>query len=419
MWAIALASAALVTGCIAPLPTGSGTDGDAAGLIDLDAPSDGGLAWLPRLPVAAVEPDAEPLPEEGPRFIVKSRGGDTGRSVQAIAPGSKTVAISQLALKVLVAPKGFDAKRLLDALKGDPTIAYAELDASATAFYVPNDSEYAKQWGLPKISAPTAWDSARSTESVRIAILDTGIDVDHPDLAKKIVVAKNFSSSKKVDDLYGHGTHVAGIAAAITGNKAGVAGVAISASLMNVKVLGDSGSGSYSSIIKGVVWAADNGAKVINMSLGGGSASQAMADAVKYAVGKGVTIVAAAGNSNTSAPSYPAYIPECIAVAATTTTDARASFSNYGTWVDVAAPGNGIYSTLPNHANRIGTRNYGSLSGTSMASPFVAGEAALLAAIPATASVRDRIEATCDPIAGTGSLWAKGRINLAKAVAAR
>ena len=406
-----------MAGCIAPLPTGSGTD--TAGLIDLDAPDDGGLAWLPRLPVSAVEPEDELLPDEGPRFIVKSRGGDTGRSVQAIAPGAKAVDIRQLALKVLVAPKGYDAKRLLVALKGDPTIAYAEPDALAKAYYVPNDPSYPKQWGLPKIAAPTAWDSARSTESVRIAILDNGIDVDHPDLAKKIVAAKNFSSSKKVDDVYGHGTHVAGIAAAITGNKVGVAGVAISASLMTVKVLGDSGSGSYSGIINGVVWATDNGAKVINMSLGGGTASQAMADAIKYAVGKGVTVVAAAGNSNTSAPSYPAYVPECIAVAATTTTDARASFSNYGTWVDVAAPGEGIFSTLPNHANRIGAKNYGSLSGTSMAAPFVAGEAALLAAIPATASVRDRIEATCDPVAGTGSLWAKGRINLAKAVAAQ
>jgi thermitase len=270
---------------------------------------------------------------------------------------------------------------------------------------------------MTKIQAAEAWSVTTGSSDVKIAILDTGIDQNHEDLAAKIVANKNFTSSRSVDDKYGHGTHVAGIAAAITNNRKGVSGVGFNTSLMNVKVLGDNGSGYYSWIANGITWAANNGAKVINMSLGGSSSSTTLKSAVDYAWGKGCVIVAAAGNDNTSAPLYPAYYDNCIAVAATDQNDAKASFSNYGSWVDIAAPGVGIFSTLPNHNNRIGITNYGSLSGTSMATPHVAGVAALVFAAKSgwtNADVRAKIQTSVDPT--TGFTTSIGRVNAFKAV---
>lgn len=289
--------------------------------------------------------------------------------------------------------------RMVRAYKKDATVEFAEPDYIAEAILTPNDPYFGKQWGMVKIEAPEAWDITQGSSGVKIAICDTGIDQNHEDLAAKIVANKNFTLSRTVDDLYGHGTHVAGIAAAITNNVRGVAGVGFDSSLMNAKVLGDTGTGYYSWVASGIIWAADNGAKVINLSLGGTSSSTTLEGAVNYAWGKGCVIVAAAGNSTTSVPLYPAYYAYCIAVAATDQNDAKASFSNYGIWVDIAAPGVGIFSTMPNHRNRIGILNYGSLSGTSMSTPHVAGVAALVWTTSywtTNADVRSRIEDMTD-----------------------
>jgi subtilisin family serine protease len=184
---------------------------------------------------------------------------------------------------------------------------------------------------------------------------------------------------------------------------------------MNVKVLGDTGSGAYSVIASGIIWATDNGAQIINMSLGGWSSSQTLEDAVNYAWSMGVVVVAAAGNLGSTAPIYPAYYTACIAVAGTDASDAKASWSNHGNWVDVAAPGDMIYSTLLDGS-------YGYKSGTSMATPHVAGLAALVFTTVSDTNgdgklndeVRSRIEVACDDIGvlGIGS----GRINAARAV---
>ncbi len=308
------------------------------------------------------------------------------------------------------------AREKADEYARDREVRFAEPDFVAQATLTPNDQYFGNQWGMVKIQAPQAWDLTAGA-GVKIAILDTGIDQDHEDLQAKIIANKNFTRSKTADDKYGHGTHVAGIAAGITNNGKGVAGVGYGASLMNVKVLGDTGSGNYSWIASGIIWAADNGARVINMSLGGSSGSSTLEDAVNYAWSKGVVVVAAAGNSNTSSPSYPGYYANAIAVAATDQNDVKASFSNYGDWVDVAAPGVSSYSTLPNHRNSIGPRNYGYLSGTSMASPHVAGEAALVFASHPTwtnADVRARIQAATDPTSGFTT--ALGRVNAYQAV---
>lgn len=325
--------------------------------------------------------------------------------------------ISEIDVHVIQIPEN-KVREKLRAYQREEMVEFAEPDYIAVAILTPNDPYFGKQWGMTKIDAPGAWDITQGSSDVRIAICDTGIDQDHVDIKGKIAANKNFTKSYTVDDRYGHGTHVAGIAAAITNNGTGVAGVGYNSRLMNVKVLGDNGSGYYSWVANGIIWAVDNGAKVINLSLGGTSPSKTLEDAVNYAWGKGAVLVGAAGNDNTSAPLYPAYYDNCIAVAATDQNDAKASFSNYGVWVDIAAPGVGIFSTLPNHNNRIGIKNYGSLSGTSMATPHVSGVAALVWATgygTSNTSVRDRIEDTADQ---AGTMWSYGieRVNAYEAV---
>jgi thermitase len=316
--------------------------------------------------------------------------------------------------------------RALEELTRDPRVVYAEPDYKAFALEITNDPGIVNrlQWGMYKVKAAdtgiSAWYYSKG-DGIKIAVLDTGIDPNHEDLGAKIVGSKNCTASNTTDDLYGHGTHVAGIAAAMTNNTKGVAGLGYNATLMNVKVLGDDGSGYYSWIANCIVWSADNGAKVINMSLGGPSKSKTLEDAVNYAWRKGVVVVAAAGNSGNSSPTYPAYYTNAIAVAATDGNDQKASWSSFGRWVDVAAPGASIYSTFPSHPYTLNKGlNYGYASGTSMATPHVAGLAALLWASPyngSNSTVRGRIESTADKINGTGKYWTYGRINALTAVA--
>jgi len=322
--------------------------------------------------------------------------------------------IPGIGVQVVTVPKGQE-KAKAKAYSANAKVAYAEPDFVAEALGSPDDPGFGNQWGVVKVQAPQAWDVTTGSSSVSIAILDTGVDLDHPDLANKIIGNIDFSNSGTTDDVYGHGTHVAGIAAAITNNGIGVAGLGYSCTIMNVKVLDNNGMGAYSWIISGIIWAADNGAKIINLSLGAAYASSALEDAVNYAWSKGVVIVAAAGNNGDTTPMYPAYYTNCIAVAATDANDAKASWSNYGDWVDVAAPGLSIYSTLKDNS-------YGYLSGTSMASPCVAGLAALVFTVVGDSNgdgflndeVRARIETTCDDISVSGI--GSGRINAYRAV---
>jgi thermitase len=322
--------------------------------------------------------------------------------------------IPSIGVQVVTIPSGKAAEKI-KGYSANPKVLYAEANYLATAIYTPDDAYFDKQWGLNKIQAPQAWDVTKGSSSIEIAILDTGVDLDHPDLTGKIVESINFTSSATADDIYGHGTHVAGIAAASTNNGVGVAGLGYSSSIVNVKVLGDDGKGYYSWIAKGIIWAADNGAEVINLSLGGSSASSTLEDAVNYAWNKGTIVVAAAGNNGSSSPFYPAYYLNTMAVAATDINDSLASWSNRGEWVDVAAPGVGIYSTLKDGG-------YGNKSGTSMASPYTSGLAALLYSVVTDSNgngrlndeVRSRIETTADNIGSVGV--GSGRINAFKAV---
>lgn len=363
-------------------------------------------------------------------LLVKFRPGTPAAARAAVhhaVGGMVCGRVLALDVDVVALPPGMQPPQAAATYARSAAVQYAEPEPVFTPASIPNDPDFAQQWGLTKIQAPRAWDVALGSADVSIAILDSGIDPSHEDLAAKIVASQNFSSSSTVDDFYGHGTHLAGIAAAITNNGVGIAGVGANCTLMNVKVDRDEdGAASAAWVSQGIIWAADAGARVICMSFGSPNSSQTVADAIDYAWNAGAVLVASAGNSNSTAPNYPAAYPECISVAATDPSDQKEARSNFGSWVDVAAPGSRIFSTLPTHSFRLQQTDglplsYGTLSGTSQATAFVAGLAGLVWSTPfgtSNAAVRARIEATCDRIPGTGSLWASGRINAARAVGA-
>jgi subtilisin family serine protease len=220
-----------------------------------------------------------------------------------------------------------------------------------------------------------------------IAIVDTGVDRTHPDLASKVLPGWNFvSGNSDASDDFGHGTHVAGIAAAVSNNVTGVAGIAWQNPILPVKVLDSQGSGTYDAIANGIIYAADRGASVINLSLGGFYGSTTLSQACQYAYQKGCVLVAAAGNNDSTLIQYPAAYPTVIAVGATDQDDGKAWFSNYGRQLSVTAPGVDILSTTPMAPVTLNTlygyaTQYDSLSGTSMACPHVAGVAGLLLSV--------------------------------------
>jgi serine protease len=264
--------------------------------------------------------------------------------------------------------------------------------------FVPNDPDFAKQWHLGQIHMPKAWEKSRG-KGVTVAVLDTGIAYEDfedfkqvPDLkGAKFAEGYDFvNDDKHANDDHGHGTHVTGSIAQVTHNKLGVAGVARKVQIMPLKVLGGNGSGSVAGIADAIRYAADNGAKVINMSLGGPFPSRVLKKAVDYAYKKGVTVICAAGNDGRNKVGYPAAYPGAVAVAATQYDESTTFYSNYGKDIDIAAPGgntrvdqdgDGKPDGVLQNTIAIGdpTKNdYYAYMGTSMASPHVAGVAALV-----------------------------------------
>ncbi|MEY8746740.1 S8 family peptidase [Paenibacillus tundrae] len=241
---------------------------------------------------------------------------------------------------------------------------------------VPNDILFTDyQWNLPAIETNRGWNISKGNKDVIVAVVDTGVDINHPDLKGKLLKGYNVidPTREPLDDV-GHGTHVAGIIGAIVNNNEGVAGMSWYNNVLPVKVLDSSGSGTTYAVAEGIIWAADHGAKVINMSLGNYADAQFLHDAIKYAFDRDIVLIAATGNDNTERPGYPAAYPEVFAVSATDPDMNKASYSNYGDYVDVMAPGTSIASTYPDN-------QYAALSGTSMASPHVAALAGLIRSI--------------------------------------
>ena len=257
---------------------------------------------------------------------------------------------------------------------------YIEANYLYHALEVPNDPEYNKQWNFRNINIEKAWDETKG-EGVTVAIIDTGVS-KVPDL-KLTKFAKGYDFVNDKDDAsddQGHGTHVAGTIAQSTNNGYGVAGIAYQANIMPLKVLAASGGGTIADIAESIKFAADNGADVINMSLGGGGASSMLEEAIKYAHSKGVVIIAAAGNENRNSSSYPARYPDVISVAAIDSAGEKAPYSNFGAGVDISAPGGSeTGKIIQNTVNpRTEESVFVGFQGTSMAAPHVAGVAALI-----------------------------------------
>lgn len=303
-------------------------------------------------------------------------------------------------------------------------VEVAEPNRYREACVIPNDPSYPQQWGLAKINCPVAWDRTTGSANVTVAVVDTGVDLNHPQLAPLLLPGRDLVDwgpnpgppkpgwvfegdfagvDNDPQDEVGHGTHVAGTISCLSNDGIGVAGVTWQCRLLPVRVLARvrntatgqvSGLGSSADIAAGIIWAADHGAQVVNLSLSGKVDTTVERNAVAYAVSRGVVVVAAMGNDGTGTPSYPAAYPDVIAVGAVNATDQRPFWSQYGSHIDVAAPGVNVLSTYWDDT-------YDVLQGTSMASPHVAGVAALIlscnSTIPA-AQVGQIIRDTARPL---------------------
>ncbi len=309
-----------------------------------------------------------------------------------------------------------DAARLAVQIAADPAVVFAEPNAIRKVMRTPNDPAVPQQWALNNIQAFDAWNVTTGAELV-IAVLDTGVSANHPDLDGKILPGYNaINGGDSSDDNNGHGTAVSGLIAANTDNDTGIAGMCWGCRILPVKVLSARGGGDDASVARGLRWAVDNGARIVNMSLGGSQDSQTLRDAVQYAHSRGTLIVAASGNERQAGNpvSYPAAYPEVFAVGATGNTDAITGFSNTGDYVALAAPGVGLWTTVLG-----GT--YGPPNGTSFSSPYVAGVAGLIWTLRSDISNYDVaciLQASADDKGAPGKdpEYGWGRLNALRAV---
>jgi thermitase len=344
-------------------------------------------------------------------------------------------------------PEGTTVEEMLYVLRQNPDIEYAAPNYKAYITVTPNDLLFQYQYSLynkgqriapgdipgapigkqnADIKAISAWDETKGNEEIVIAVLDTGIDFNHIDIKNKIYSSGyDFvnDDSDPTDDHW-HGTFVAGIAAAETNNNEGIAGVAWNCKILPVKVMDEEGSGYYSWVIEAIIWAVDNGASVINLSLGGDVEDQSLENAVKYAYDNDVVIVASAGNDSGSVLYPAAYDAYCLAVAASDYDDSSAEWSNFGPEVDVAAPGDWIVGLYPEYLTPEGFLPYVWASGTSAAAPHVSGLAAMIKSIKpwlTSSEIMNVIRYSADDVnaseyPGKDDFIGYGRINMEKAL---
>ncbi len=353
--------------------------------------------------------------------------------------------ISRLGVYVMEVPANETPEEMVYALRQNPDVEYAEPNALLRALVTPNDPLFKYQYALSNtgqiigsvpgspqgkvsadIKAPTAWEETKGREDIVVAVIDSGVDMAHPDLLNKIKNSgKDFiNNDNDATDDFWHGTFVAGIIAAQNDNGEGIAGVAWNCKILPVKVLDNTGAGSTDQVASGILWAVDNGAAVINLSLGSPTGTETLRAALKYAFDKGVVIIAAAGNANGSVYYPAAYDTYVLSVAATDYNDARAAFSNFGSRIDVAAPGVRILSTVPTWYFGPDVLPYGYGDGTSFSAAQVAGLAALIKSLKTwltPAQIMDIIRYAADDVNSTQFLGKDeyigyGRINMEKAL---
>mgnify|MGYP002395683277 CR=1 FL=1 len=260
----------------------------------------------------------------------------------------------------------------MEEMQENSLVRYVERNGKVMLTLTPSDPGWSQQWGPKKIQADTAWNTQTGDKSILVAVVDTGVDWNHPDLAANYVPLGYdwWNDDPDPMDDHGHGTHCAGIIAATLNNGKGIAGLA-QVRVMAEKFLSSEGWGTYADAASALIHAADAGADIISNSWGSYQDSSLVHEAVRYAYNKGALLVAAAGNEGWDWPLYPAAYDEVVAVTATDQSDNPAWFTNFGSWVEVAAPGVSIYSTIWDNS-------YASWSGTSMATPHAAGVAALI-----------------------------------------
>ncbi len=355
------------------------------------------LALLALLPAAA---SAASRPAE--QLLVKPRPGASalafGRALAGVG-GQPVGVIPDLGVRVIDVGTA-NRSGALKALRGEATVAYAQPNGlTPPADVVPNDALWVNQWSQPKTRTNRAWEVTSGAPTVKVAILDSGVDPAQPDLQGRLLAGYDFynGDSSPADD-YGHGTQVAGVAAAQSGNGIGVAGYCGACSILPVKITGSNGYASWSAMASGIAWATDRGARVINLSFAGSSGSTAVAEAIAYARSHGALVTASAGNYGASTPTYPAAYPGALAVASTGATDALESYSNYGSWVQLAAPGCN-YGTGRTTSSAL----FGNFCGTSSAAPALAGIAALafsFAPTSTTTQIEAALESSATPVGG-------------------
>lgn len=328
--------------------------------------------------------------------------------------GKELDEIKPLRIKRILVPVAAQ-EQVKNALLNNKNVEMVEDNYLAQVVAIPNDPSYPSQWQLPKIGAPAAWDINQGATGSAVAVLDTGIDPAHPDLKNKLLPGYNFyDNNNDTRDVYGHGTKVAGVAAAMGNNAVGVAGVNWNGAIMPLRISDTAGWGTYSAMAQAIIYAVDHGVRIINLSFGGTSYSSTLQSAVDYAWSKNAVVFASAGNANSSVMQYPAACNHVIAVAATDSADNRSSFSSFGSWVDVSAPGSSVYST-------VNGGGYGAVSGTSFASPITAGLATLMLSVNpglTATQIESIIEQSADDLGAVGfdQYFGYGRINATKAL---
>jgi subtilisin family serine protease len=392
----------------------------------------------PPLPEAPAEPTGEIAPGEivPGEVVVKWRDAQSGpehaarRGLAVIAelgaPGK--------GLPELVSTEGRPVDDVLAELQADPAVEYAEpnyvlalAEEPSVAAVSVNDPKTGPQYSLDRMRVRDAWGFTTGAPDGVVAVLDTGVEFGHQDLAGRVLPGHDFvnNDSNAADD-NGHGTWVAGIIAANANDAIGIAGISWRDRILPVKIMNANGTGDTSDLTSGIVWAADHGATIINMSVGGFPYSQYVHDAIRYAWSRDVVLVGAAGNNATDGQFFPASYPEVISVSATQTDDEFTFWSNYGPDVDVSAPGASVLTTncqacKPIEQDISGDHRYTYISGTSFAAPNVAGVVALIRARnPAMPNswVVDRLKTTVDDLgyAGWDRRYGHGRVNALRAV---